>query len=231
MKIKAKLIIAVCIVITMLVSSFPVLAAEGEGVIFINAAAASSTVGITIDGSFTDWEDKATLPSPIYYDTTVKRGGILYRDDDYVYLYIQMASKGNERFNGYNYIFNVDGKPYHFVVVSASGSIGEGNTAMIVIREEGYKTVDGASGVVHRSSNNYFPTTDYPVGDQMELRIPLTYFYRQPEMLVAIEFNSNNLGPQKLTATGTPTLPFVLAGTGLLVASFGYFILKRKRAR
>lgn len=231
MKIQAKLIISVCIVITIIVSSFPVLAAEGDGVIFINAAEASSVVGITIDGNFTDWEDKAELPFPIYYDTGTQRGGILYRDADYVYLYIQTAPTGYDGFNGYNYIFTVDGKPYAFSVVPVSGSIGNGNTTMKIIREEGYKVVDGASGIVHRSTTNYFPTTDYPVGDQMEMRIPLKYFFRQPETLVTIKFNSPNLGTQILTATGTPTMPFVLAAVGLLVASAGYFLLKRKRAR
>lgn len=231
MKIKAKLIISFCVIITVLVSSFPVLAAEGDGVIFINAAAETSAVGISIDGNFTDWEDKAELPFPIFYDSGNQRGGILYRDADYVYLYIQMAANGYDQFNGYNYIFTVDGKAYAFTVVPVSGSIGDGNTTMKIIREEGYKVVDGASGVVHRSATNYFPTADYPVGDQMEMRIPLTFFFRQPETLVTIKFNSPNLGTQTLTATGTPTLPYVLAATGLLVASFGYFLLRRKRAR
>jgi uncharacterized protein (TIGR04145 family) len=231
MKIKAKLIISVCVIITMLVSSFPVLAAEGDGVIFINAAAAGSEVGITIDGSFTDWEDKAELPFPIYYDAGTKHGGILYRDSTYVYLYIQMAPSGYSQFQGYSYNFTVDGKGYSFDVVPVSGSIGNGNTTMKIIRVNGYQVVDGASGVVHRSTSNYFPTADYPVGDQMEMRIPLTFFYKQPETLVTIKFNSPNLGTQTLTATGTPTMPFILAAAGLLVASFGYFLLKRKRSR
>lgn len=231
MNIKAKLIISVCVIITILVSSFPVLAAEGDGVIFINAASDTNAVGITIDGSFTDWEDKAALPFPIYYDVSTQHGGILYRDADYVYLYIQMAPTGYTQFQGYGYTFTVDGKSTTFDVVPVSGSIGNGNTTMKVIRVNGYKVVDGASGVVHRSTSNYFPTADYPVGDQMELRIPLTFFPGQPDNIVTIKFNSSNLGPQTLTATGTPTLPFVLAATGLLVAAFGYFFLKRKRAR
>lgn len=231
MNIKAKLIISVCVIITMLVSSFPVLAAQGDGVIFINAAAETNAVGITIDGSFTDWEDKAELPFPIYYDAGTQHGGILYRDAKYVYLYIQMAHSGYTQFNGYGLNFTVDGKGYSFDVVPVSGSIGNGNTTMKVIRVNGYQVVDGASGVVHRSTSNYFPTADYPVGDQMEMRIPLVYFYRQPESIVTITFNSSNLGTQTLTATGTPTMPFVLAAVGLLVATFGYFLLKRKRVR
>jgi uncharacterized protein (TIGR04145 family) len=214
----------------MIVSSFPVLAAEGDGVIFINAAEASSVVGITIDGNFTDWEDKAELPFPIYYDTSTQHGGILYRDANYAYLYIQMAPSGYTQFQGYNYIFTVDGKTYQVNVVPVSGSIGNGNTTMKVTKPNG-NSIDGASGVVHRSATNYFPTADYPVGDQMEMRIPLTYFFRQPETLVTIKFNCSSLGSQTLTATGTPTMPFVLAAVGLLVASAGYFLLKRKRAR
>lgn len=229
MIIKAKLIICISIIFTMIVFSFPVLAAEGDGVIFINAAAAGSGVGIKIDGHFADWEDKATLPFPIYYDTSTQHGGILYRDADYVYLYIQMADTGYTEFNGYEYKFAVDGTTYTFAIVPNSGSLKEGKTNMKVT--SGGTQVNKADAIVWRSSDNFFPTAAYPVGDQMEMCIPLTYFSSTPESIVTISFSSPVLGPQSLTATGTPTMPFVLAGTGLLIAALGYFYLKRKRAR
>jgi uncharacterized protein (TIGR04145 family) len=229
MKFKAKLILSVCVIVTMLVSSFPVLAAEGDGVIFINAAAAGSEVGIKIDGKFSDWEDKAALLSPLYYDLSTQHGGILYRDADYVYFYLQMADTGYTQFNGYGFNFTVDGTSYIFDVVPNSGSINDGKTNMKVTL--GGSHINKANAIVWRSADNYFPTAAYPVGDQMEMAIPLTHFSDTPESIVSITFNSPSLGSQTLSATGTPTLPFVLAATGLLVATFGYFLLKRKRAR
>lgn len=160
--------------------------------------------------------------SSIYYDPGTVHTGSLYRDEDYVYLYIEMSSTGYNQFNGYGYKFTVDGKLYTFAVVPVSGSIGSGNTTMKIIRENGWKTVPGANGIVNRTSGQ---------GDRMEMRIPLEYFYKHPDMLVTITFQSDNLGPQVLTATGTPTLPFIIAGSGLIVAGIGYFAIKRKRAR
>jgi uncharacterized protein (TIGR04145 family) len=63
------------------------------------------------------------------------------------------------------------------------------------------------------------------------MQIPLSFFPKKPDMIETITFYSPNLGPQVLTATGTPTLPFIIAGSGVVVASLGYFILKRKRVK
>lgn len=213
-------LLLISILTTLLLISVPVFAAEGDDVIVLSDAEATDYVGITIDGYFSDWSDKPM--SPIYYDPATSHSGSLYRDETYVYLYINMSDTGYTEFNGYGYEFRVDGKLYAFDVIPVSGTIGSGNTTMQVVRVNGSKPVPGANGIVNRTSGQ---------GDRMEMRIPLTFFFRQPETLVTITFQCDNLGPQVLTATGTPTLPFMIAGSGIVVASLGYFFLKRKRAK
>jgi uncharacterized protein (TIGR04145 family) len=210
----------ISILVTLLLVSVPVFAAEGDDVIVLSDAEATDYVGITIDGYFSDWSDKPM--SPIYYDPGTTHTGSLYRDENYVYLYIKMSYPNYAQFNGYGYKFTVDGNLRTFDVIPVSGSIGEGNTAMQVIRVNGYQPVPGANGIVNRTTGE---------GDRMEMRIPLTYFPKQPDMIKTITFQSDNLGPQVLTATGTPTLPFIIAGSGVVVASLGYFFQKRKRAK
>ncbi|MBN1776004.1 MAG: Firmicu-CTERM sorting domain-containing protein [Clostridiales bacterium] len=213
-------LLLISILVTLLLISVPVFAAEGDDVIVLSDVEATDYVGITIDGYFSDWSDKPM--SPIYYDPGTSHTGSLYRDETYVYLYIQMSDVGYTEFNGYGFQFTVDDKLYSFAVVPVSGSIGDGNTTMQVIRENGWKTVPDANGIVNRTAGQ---------GDRMEMRIPLIYFPKQPDMITTITFQSDNLGPQVLTATGTPTLPFIIAGSGVVVASLGYFFLKRKRAK
>lgn len=212
------MLISILTIIVLL--SVPVFAAEGDDVIVLSDAQATDYVGITIDGYFSDWSDKPM--SSIYYDPGTSHTGSLYRDESYVYLYIKMSYPNYPEFNGYSYEFTVDGKLYTFDVIPVSGEIGNGNTTMKIMRINGYQQVSGANGVVNRTAGQ---------GDRMELRIPLTYFFRKPETLVTITFQCDNLGPQVLTATGTPTLPFIIAGSGVVVASLGYFFLKRKRAK
>lgn len=221
MKKRANILISAIVLMTLLFSSFSVFAAEGDDVIYIDDIKTTDYVGISIDGYFTDWADKPH--SPIYYDISTSHSGSLFRDEDYVYLHIQMNYPNYTQFNGYGYRFVEDGHATTFNVLPASGgSIGNGFTDMIIVRQNGNKTITGASGMVYRTSGQ---------GDQMELRIPLTFFDPHPDRIVTLTVNNQNLGPQVLTATGTPTLPFIIAGSGLVVASFGYFLLKRKRNR
>lgn len=206
--------------LAVLLFSVPVLAEEGDEVILLSDAKASDYVEIVIDGYFSDWSDKPM--SSIYYDSGTSHIGSLYRDENYVYLYIQMSWPNYPGFNGYNYIFTLDGKTYTFDVVPVSGSIDIGLNAMKVMRVNGYQQVGGANGYVSHSDDR---------GDRMEMRIPLDYFYKQPDKLVTITFHSPNLGTQVLTATGTPTMPILIAGSGLVLAGTALFVRKRKRTQ
>jgi len=213
-------IVLIGILATIILLSVPVLAAEGDDVIVLSDAEATDYVGITIDGYFSDWSDKPM--SSIYNNPDQPITGSLFRDEEYVYLYIKMFWPNNSSFNGYDYIFNTDNNSRSVSIVPPSGGVVTGITAMEVRRTSGYQLVDGASAYVYRADGQ---------ADRMELRVPLSFFPKQPDMIETITFHSPNLGPQVLTATGTPTLPFIIAGSGMVVASFGYFFLKRKRTK
>ena len=213
-------IIVIGILLAVLVLSVPVLAAEGDDVIILSDAEATDYVGITIDGYFSDWSDKPM--SPIYYDSGTAHTGSLYRDEEYVYLYIRMSWPNYAKFNGYSYIFDTDNNSRSFDIVKPTGEITEGLNSMQVLRTSGSQSVPGASAYVLRTAGQ---------ADRMEMRIPLSYFPKQPDMITTITFHSPNLGSQILTATGTPTMPFLIAGSGLVIAGATLFIRKRKHAK
>lgn len=227
MNIRAKMIGSLFAISVMFITSFPVYAAPGDGVIYLADAAAVSYVGIIMDGYYSDWEDKPH--TEIYWGTRTETNfhlGALFRDTDYVYLHIK-TSQENPNFQGNSYHFTVDGAPYGVrVVLGENGAIKVGNTALVINSQINDTPIPGASGVVTHYKNKF----DLP--DEWELRIPLSYFSGSPDSIRTITFNTLNLGPQVLTATGTPTWPFVVAGSGLIIAFAGYRQLsKRKRSK
>lgn len=211
MNIRAKFIGCIFAISVLLFTSIPVYATGGV----------SDYVGITIDGNYDDWEDKPH--TRLQWDTGDNYHlGALFRDADYVYLHIRMSPSGYSEFNGWNYLFTVDGKAEYVAAVVTSGSIVEGNNVLEIRRQNGYKIIPGANGIVTR-------LTGEP--DEWELRIPLSYFDPHPDRIRTITFSCSNLGPQVLTATGTPTWPYLVAGTGIVIAFAGYMLSKRKRSR
>lgn len=177
-------------------------------------------VSIDIDGNYDDWSDKPHSRIQYEWDTGNKyHKGALFRDKEYVYLHIKMSENSYIKFNGYNYRFRVDAEDKYVAVVTPNEEqISEGNNRVIVRSQNGYTLINGAEGVVTRPEGE---------SDEWEVKIPLDFFSSDPETIKQISFYCSNLGPQELVATGTPTLPFVVAGTGALVASVALF-KKRK---
>lgn len=185
------------------------------------AGSATDYVGITIDGNYDDWEDKPHTqiqwgPGDDYHL------GALFRDADYVYLHIRMSPSGHSQFNGKGFQFTVDSKSEFVSAVVTSGWIVDGNNVLEIRRQNGYKLITGANGFVTRLA-------DEP--DEWELRIPLSNFSAHPENIRTITFSCLNLGPQVITATGTPTWPYLVAGTCVAIAFAGYMLSKRKHAK
>ena len=205
--------------------SFPVFAASTEDVLYLSEDSATDYVGITIDGNYDDWADKPH--TQIQYSWDIGNNyhlGALFRDAEYVYLHIKMSPTGYTQFNGYNYRFTTDGEVNYVLAVPPDGtSISEGNTPLVIRRQNGYKIIDGASGFVTRRAGQ---------PDEWELSIPLSFFDKNHyDRIRTIAFYCSNLGPQELIATGTPTLPFVIAGAGLVFATAGYKLAKRNRKK
>jgi len=223
MKIRAK--IAGCMFTLFLISMFsmPVYAASSEGVVNLAEDSTSDYVGITIDGNYDDWADKPHTQIQYSLDSGNNYHlGALFRDAEYVYLHIKMSPSGYTQFNGYNYRFTTDNKVDYVLAVPPEGtSIVDGNNPLVIRRQNGYHIIGGASGFVTRTAGQ---------PDEWELSIPLSFFDKNHyDQIRTISFYCSNIGPQELIATGTPTLPFLIAGAGLIFAAAGYRLSKRKR--
>jgi len=221
MKMYAKVLGCLFTIGVLMLSSFPVFAGSGDGVVYEADGTASDYVGITIDGSYDDWADKPhSKISQGWGQENKYHLAALFRDEDYVYLHISIYPDDFAQFNGNDYLFTVDGVENYVLAVPPDGtSITDGNTPLVIRNQNGYGIITGAAGVVTRSSS-------YP--DEWELKIPLSFFSTSPQTIKSISFYCSNLGKQTLVAVGTPTLPFVVAGSGLVIAGISYFLVKRK---
>ena len=235
----SKILFTVALIMTFSTSFTSVHAENDEDdVLYLsNNNSSSDYVGITVDGSYGDWDDKPHTKIQYPWDANNNyHEGALFRDENYVYLHIKMSNKSYTQFNGNNYIFTFDGTPYSFQV-----EIGEliyqknknfSNYLLEVHNQNGYALVENAGGTLTRWENGPNQNADenaFKTRDEWEIKIPLSFFTSNPSAIKTITFYCSNLGPQELIATGTPTLPFVVAGAGLVFASIGLGLSKRKR--
>ncbi len=205
--------------------SFPVLAtdtASTDAVLYAAGTGSTSYVPIVIDGNYSDWADKPHSKISYPWDSAnTYHLGALFRDDTYLYLHIKMSSYSYSQFNGWNYLFTIDGKQeYMNAVTPNNAALVEGNNTLEIRRQNGYQLVSGGAGIVTRHSGQ---------PDEWEIRIPLTAFPGNPQNFSTITFSCSNLGPQELTATGTPTWPYLLAGVALVTAAVGIGVSRKKR--
>lgn len=222
MKISKRFAVCLFTISFVFLASFPVYAASDNQVQYLTQGEATDYVGITIDGNYDDWTDKPHSKIQYPWDTGNNYHlGALFRDENFVYLHIKMSANSYSQFNGYNYLFTVDGKPQYVLAVPPDATnITEGNTSLVIRRQNGYKIIDGAEGVVTRQSGQ---------PDEWEIEIPLDFFTNHPDNIKTITFQCSNIGPQEIIAAGTPTLPFAIAGSGLILATVGYGLSRRKR--
>lgn len=220
MNLKNKISAIISIIAIIAISAISVSAKNNNNVITISPDSSTDYVGINIDGNYDDWEDKPHCPIHWgWQSNNVYHLGSLFRDDDYVYLKISMSPKSYSTFNGYNYRFKIDGKSTYVLAVPPRGQwFKNGNNDLVIRAQNGYRLISGANGVMTRQSN---------APDKWELKIPLSFFSDQPDTIRTITFFCPNLGPQELIATGTPTLPYVIAFIALIFALIGYKASKK----
>ncbi len=185
---------------------------------------AGNGVPIVPDGNFDDWEDKPH--TQIDWDrqeeyNTPHRASLI-RDDQYVYLHIKMSDDTYQAFNGNNYIFTVDGVTMNVVVTPPDGyNYTEGITPLVVRNENGYGIIESSGGFVLKQAES-------GLSDEAEIRIPLSFFSDNPDMINEITFYTPNLGGDPLVITGTPTMPVIASVTGLLFAGASVAAIKKK---
>lgn len=214
-------LVAIVTAAVLLMSSIPVSASSGD---VVNAGGGvTSSVPITIDGNYEDWADKphANIPPGGDINNGFHSGSILL-DETYVYLHIRLSPTANTHFNGNNYQFIADNKELYIQAERSDYTIVEGDIPLVIYRRNGYQIIDDAAGYLTLSSGQ---------PDEWEIRIPLTAFPGAVKNISEITFYSQNLGNYILSTKDTPTLPYVIAGGGLVFAVTGYQISRRKRKK
>ena len=163
---------------------------------------------IQIDGYFDDWEP---IPkTDFYYNDTMRHKVGLFRDDQYLYVYVHMTENGYARFNGANYNIFADGYQISYIVTTDVTPKAGQITPVTVRYQNGYTPVSASSGYVFMPSGSG--------SDQCEIAIPLSAFaYNgiwQPtgintDNISSFTLTAPNLGSQTAAASGTDTLPVV----------------------
>ncbi len=219
---------------------------------------------IQIDGSFDDWADipysyeyNWDNPYILYnqwnpvtqknetvtitdengkpYNTTIRHKMSLYRDDQYVYLHIIMATNWYNSLNGYDYQFWCDGQMAAFQVeLPGGGTITNGSFGVgihpVEVRHRAssisYSVAQGSQAVLKRNAGG--------INDELELKIPFSEFQRQnhnidPGNIRVLEFFTPNLMYRRIACAGTDTAPYIGVAVGAAIAVAGYLIYRKKR--
>lgn len=173
--------------------------------------------GVTLDGYFDDWIDK---PSQSVYDSpkivhTVK----WYSDNQNLYLYVKMSTKGKKSIGNYNIKYSSNnGSQGHIRVNVGKGTTGTGRISVYL----GNSLISTDGYVVHGS--------DRDGSDQSEFRIPLSTFEKDNKNeMMTLKLNFQNLGKQSIEFQVGSTYPYVGITICILCTASGFFIYRRKR--
>lgn len=204
-----------------------------------------------IDGYYDDWDQ---VPESAIEDITYgshnwsgdnireHHAGKMIIRDGYVYVNIQMSDLYQQQIPTQYLILTIAGKEQAFNIL---GKDANGNPEWTTISNLAVGRNAGL-GIFCNGDTSQIPAGDAAVtttgrkgGDSFEFRLSiadLENFYGLPEGTIAngakVEFYSPNIGPQKVTAVGTPTGSEM--GIGLCVSITGLALLlsdykKRKR--
>lgn len=181
----------------------------------------ASDAGIVIDGYYDDWSDK---PQAFYYyygkgKPRLETSHIIsfYRDRDYLYLYITLASSFDYGFEGEGYVFVADGLSAYFYITFVGGEPTTGNTYNLAagnyVAEVRHASsslentvVSGAEVVITKKRNN--------INNQVELKIPIVALVEQNpyiniNLIKKLQMYNYYITSKWITVSGTSTVPFV----------------------
>lgn len=194
--------------------------------------AATNNFGITIDGQFSDWQDKPKTQISFEWDNFNIKEGSLLADTTNIYFYLKMSDKGS----GYtdlqpaDYRLKIAGKLYYITFTDLiTGDVG-------TIKEIGISAWSPDDNKLYDLPNAKIVEARQPVGqgysDFVEFSIPYGDLGLDSSIVneISVEIsNPNNLGSQTITTTGGSTGPFIIAGVGLVMAAGGLWVMKKKR--
>ncbi|WP_069999808.1 Firmicu-CTERM sorting domain-containing protein [Cellulosilyticum sp. I15G10I2] len=180
-------------------------------------------VNVVLDGHFDDWSDKpaSELKYPWNNEGQVH---ILkwHMDDNNLYLYIKMGTRGGQALNYYQIVYYVDqGSRRQLALAPDTPSKGR---ISIVDTSGGYLILT-ADGYVVRGDNK-----DGKTSDQGEFRIPLSTFRQDTNnQMFTLRLEFPNLGSQSVIFEAGSTRPYMGLVISGVVAIVGAMIYKRKR--
>lgn len=204
----------------------------------------SGNLGITIDGKFSDWDDKTKFAMKINGDDDNIKYASLLTDDNYIYFYIRMNPV---LYGGYT---DLQSSGYDLTVGGVTYNLNFGNH---------YSGKPGDNGPINLPVEVYQATHNYDnknagemaaasekitqkMGDGskvdgwgtvLEVRIPFSALkYSSKTSGQVITLANRNLWSGEITASGGSTGPFVLAliGFGVAVAAL-LLTWKKKKGR
>lgn len=188
---------------------------------------------ISIDGNCSDWDDKPASwmynwakPGPYSEKTHHKIS--LCCDGENVFLYIKFAEDFGERFNGYNYMFYIDGEPVQFVVTDVSGTAAPGTYRATVRHGDGsvsWSVAEGAEACLKVNNGG--------INNELELKIPFKTMEIQnaniqPHEVSDVKYSSGNItGSVKVSCEGASTGPVGFACAVLLAVPISCALIRK----
>ncbi len=229
-------------------------------------SAYSTESAITIDGDFSDWQDKPYTweypwdnsascwewgvwgnglegykTSEGTFDNNVRHKVSFFVDNEFAYLYVQIATSDGSYISGNDYNFyDSQGDMAKFsmvetgrkqVVLSDAEKYGPGVHEFTVIHGAGSVSWESTPGAkvcvkIHEDLSN----------TEMEFRIPLAQMKAQnPDMRMedmgAMQWENPHLSKDRVTSAGADTAPFVTAAIALLGVPVCTVFLRKKELK
>jgi uncharacterized protein (TIGR04145 family) len=182
----------------------------------------AAKIDINLDGIFDDWVDKPqTLLTYPWYNEGQEHTVKWYMDEDNLYLYIKMGTRGGQSINYYTIHYWVDGGERRQLAL-APDSPSKGKISIIDLRNYSVLTQDG---YVVRGNNNNGKSSD-----EAEFRIPLSTFREdQDDEMFNLRLAFPNLGNEEVVFEAGSTFPYMAVILSLLMVLLGILIYKGKK--
>ncbi|MFD0898612.1 Firmicu-CTERM sorting domain-containing protein [Loigolactobacillus binensis] len=195
----------------------------------------AGSLGITIDGDFSDWADKDMSDMYITGDSDNLKKASLLADEDNIYFYVAMMPKlGNGGTSGYadfqasGYQLNVGGVIYDLDFNNNSTvtlSVGQKQAVTLGVYNEktaAYTAYTNDAYVANKKLTQYNGSGQAVTGNGYVLECSVPFSALSGTSNTAgqtITLANSNLWTGKLQTTGGSTGPVLLAGVGFVIAS------------
>ncbi|WP_341778800.1 Firmicu-CTERM sorting domain-containing protein [Levilactobacillus sp. HBUAS70063] len=186
------------------------------------ATTTSSKLNISIDGDFSDWDDK-----PMTTLANDEKASLI-ADDSAVYLY--MNTNPNDSKHGAvwlpdSYTLKVGSKSFTLTLGKAQG-LGAGKTKSVTVSANG-DVVSGGSATISRPKDSH---GNYEI---VEMRVPLSGLgvVATSSQNISLTSSDSAFGGKTLTTTGGSTGGVILVAAGFSIALVGVMKVARRRRK